>query len=159
MAAWILVDSSALPHLLFSGICMVMGPLDSVNAYWAELQGIHALLVALEYFCAERQITLGGITIGCDNQGALKQTQQFHKQVMCAHPHTDLIQAITVLHLCSKFLLTFQYVPGHQDALSKFKDLSLLSASMFGLISWPSKNSTGWCPFQLTCPPVTHRQD
>jgi len=96
-AAWILADSSASPSLLFSGVFTVTGPLASINAYRVELQGIHALLVALEYFCEQRHIMSGGILIGCDNQRALKQAQEFHEQVPCAHPHADLICAITVL--------------------------------------------------------------
>jgi len=109
------------------GVCTVTGPSDSINLYRVELQGIHTLLVALEYFCTQRQITSGGITIGCNNQGALKQTQQFNEQVPCAHPCVDLFWAITVLHLQSKFSLTFKYVPGHQDALSQLEDLPPLT--------------------------------
>jgi len=57
------------------GVCMVSGPPSSINAYQAELQGIHALLVALEHVCSHHHITSGGVTIGCDNQGALSQAQ------------------------------------------------------------------------------------
>jgi len=52
-AAWIIADSTASHCSLFSGICTVQGPNDLINAYWAELQGIHTLLVALEYFCSQ----------------------------------------------------------------------------------------------------------
>jgi len=109
----------ALVHLLFWGVCTITSPPDSINVYWAELQGIHALLVTLEYLCTHRQMTSGGIAIGCDNQGTLKQAQQFQEQVSCADPHADLIQAITALCLWTKISLTFQYVPGHQDDLTE----------------------------------------
>jgi len=76
---------------------------DLINAYWAELQGIHPLLVALEYFCTQWHITSEGITIRCDNQkGALEQAQWFHEQVLCAQPHVDLIWAIMALCIRSK---------------------------------------------------------
>jgi len=102
---------------------MVPGPPTSVNAYRAELYGIYALLVALEYFCNERQILSGGITIGCDNQGALSQAQHFQEHVPCAAAHADIIRAITSLCMRSHIHLSFVYVPGHQDALSHLEDL------------------------------------
>jgi len=122
-AAWILADSGASHPSLFSGVCMVPGPPTSVNAYRAELYGIYALLVALEYFCNERQIFAGGITIGCDNQGALSQAQHFQEHVPCATAHADIIRAITSLRMRSRIHLSFVYVPGHQDALSRLEDL------------------------------------
>jgi len=119
------------------------GPPSSINVYWVELQGIHALLVALEFFCKQHQIFSGGITIGCDNQGALHQAQQFHKHVPCSNPHVDIIRAITALHLCSQINLTFIYVPGHQDTLTWFKDLSALVRLNVWADALAKKNSTG----------------
>jgi len=126
-AAWILTDASATTPSNFSGICTVSGPSSVVNAYRAELQGIYALLVALETFCIQYQITSGGITIGCDNKGALSQAQWFHKHVPCAVAHADIIRTITAIRLRIHISLTFVYIPGHQDALSRIEDLSPLA--------------------------------
>jgi len=113
--------------LSFLGVCTVSGPPPSINAYCTELYGIYSLLVALDHFCLEHSITLGGVLIGCDYQGTLKLAQQFNEHVPCAHPHTDVIWAITTLHLKSPLQLQFIYIPGHQDALTHFEDLSLLA--------------------------------
>jgi len=126
-AAWILTDAAAATPSNFSGVCMVSGPPAVVNAYRAELQGIYALLVALETFCTHYRIESGGITIGCDNQGALSQAQRFQEHVPCAVAHADLIRAITAIRLRMHISLTFVYVPGHQDALSRVEDLSPLA--------------------------------
>jgi len=125
-AVWIMADSKASPDSLFSGVCTILCHPVSINAYWAELQGIHALLVALAQFCVQHHITSGGMTIGCNNQGALKQAQCFHEQVPCAQPHVDLIHTILALHTRSMISLTFLYIPGHQDSLSCLEDLSPL---------------------------------
>jgi len=90
-AAWLITDGSTSMPSNFSGVCTVSGPPSSINAYRAELQGLHAVLVALEHFCNHRHITSGGVTIGCDNQGALSQAQHFHEHVPCATAHADLI--------------------------------------------------------------------
>jgi len=126
-AAWFLADASALVPSLFLGVCLVSGPPSSVKAYHAELYGIYTLLVTLDHFCSEHSINLGGVLIGCDNQGALKQAQQFNEHVPCTHPHADVIRAITALRLKSPLRLQFIYVPGHQDTLTCFEDLSPLA--------------------------------
>ncbi len=126
-SAWIIADSEASHPSLFSGVCMVPGPSSSINAYRAELYGIYAILVALNHFCSQRQIFSGGLTIGCDNQGALSQAQHFHEHVPCASAHADIIRAITNLHQQSRIHLSFVYVPGHQDALAQLEDLPPLA--------------------------------
>jgi len=97
-AAWILANLGASHPSLFSGGFTVPGPLTLINTYRAELYSIYAILVTLEYFCNECQILSGGITIGCDNQGALSQAQHFHEHISCATAHADIIRAITSLH-------------------------------------------------------------
>ncbi len=83
--------------------------------------------MALKTFCTHYRIKSGGITIGCDNKGALSQVQQFHEHVPCAVAHADLIHAIMAIRLRMHILLTFIYVPGHQDALSRVEDLTPLA--------------------------------
>jgi len=56
-AAWVLEDSH-LPHLhLCRGIAHVSGPPSEVNAYCAELQCLHALLMAIKGLCSFHRIT------------------------------------------------------------------------------------------------------
>jgi len=126
-AAWIVTDGSTSMPSNFSGVCTISGPPSLINAYRAELQGLHAVLVALEQFYNHHHITSSGVTIGCDNQGALSQAQHFHEHVPCAAAHADLIRAITALRLRSPITLTFVYVPGHQDALTHLEELSSLA--------------------------------
>jgi len=44
--AWLIADSRNLSFQCH-GVCKVAGPLDSINSYWAELQGMHSLLLYL----------------------------------------------------------------------------------------------------------------
>jgi len=97
LTAWFLADSQADPDTLFFGALLVGGLLADINAYQAELQGIHDLLVAIEFFCNQYGIAKGGIMVGCDNQGALTQSQWFTNHVPCANVHADLICTITTL--------------------------------------------------------------
>jgi len=96
-AAWFLVDSMAAMESLFFGAAPVCGPPPAINAYRAELQGIHDLLVAIEFICNQYDISEGGLTVGCNNQGALAQSQWYTEHVPCANAHADLIRAITTL--------------------------------------------------------------
>ncbi len=88
--AWLLEDS-CLPHFhLCQGIVHVSGPSSVANAYRAELQGLHSLLMAIKGLCSFHRITMGFITVGCDNQGALyQQTQEL---TPCSSVHTDPLQ-------------------------------------------------------------------
>ncbi len=55
--AWLLEDI-CLPHLhLCQGIVHVSGPPSAANAYHAELQGLHALLMAITGLCSFHRIT------------------------------------------------------------------------------------------------------
>ncbi len=92
-AAWLLEDSH-LPHLhQCQGIVHVSGPPSAANAYCAELQGLHALLMAIKGLCSFHRITMGSVIVGCDNQGALYQSQQIQELTTCSSAHADLICA------------------------------------------------------------------
>jgi len=126
-AAWFLAGPMAAMDSLFYKASPVCSPPLVINAYRAELQQIHNSLVAIEFICNQFSITDGGVTVGCDNQGALAQSQWYTEHVPRATAHADLIQAITALRLRSKVQLTFVYVPSHQDALECFEQLSPLA--------------------------------
>jgi len=66
---------------------------------------------------------LGGITIGCDNKGALQQVQRFNEYIPCSTLHADLVHAINNLQIRSLIDIKFVYVPGHQDVFLQFEDL------------------------------------
>ncbi len=89
--AWLLADPLAQKSLLFYGITPVSGSASQVNAYQAELYGLHSLLLALEQFCSHHHITDGGVSIGCDNKDAIHQVQAFHEYVPCNTWHADLL--------------------------------------------------------------------
>jgi len=115
-AAWLLEDSS-FPHLqLCRGIVHVSGPPSAANAYRAELQGLHTLLMAIKGLCSFHRITTGSVIVGCDNQGALHQSQQTQELMPCSSDHADLICAIRQIR-CSipGITIHFQHVKGHQD--------------------------------------------
>jgi len=97
LTAWFLADSQADLDSLFFGASPVGGLPADINAYQVELQGIHNLLVAIEFFCNQYGIVKGGITVGCDNQGALTQSQWFTEHVPCVNAHADLMHVITTL--------------------------------------------------------------
>jgi len=101
-AAWFLADSMANMESLFFGAAPVCGPPSTINAYWAELQGIHDLLVAIKFICNQYEISEGGLMVGCDNQGTLAQSQRYTEHIPCANAHADLIRTITNLRLWSK---------------------------------------------------------
>jgi len=64
----------------------ISGPPDAINAYCTELQGLHALLLAIKGLCSFYTITLGSVTVGCDNLGALHQAQQIQELTHVARP-------------------------------------------------------------------------
>jgi len=75
----VLLSGSASQYQAFYDVSSVGGPASNTNAYHAEL----SLLVALDFFCQQKQINEGGITIGCDNQGAIWQDKLFLNRFLC----------------------------------------------------------------------------
>jgi len=126
-AAWIIhpgPNNSALPCY---GVTQVHGAPPSVNSYRAELQGLHALLLAIQHICRTHHLTSGSLVIGCDNQGVLHHVQHLRPYIPSLFKHADLLRAITTLCRQCPLVLSFQYVAGHQDELSRFDDLPLLA--------------------------------
>ena len=50
-----------------NGACPTSGYLKAVNAYRAELQGIHTILLVVKAICSGYNIKARAVTIGCDN--------------------------------------------------------------------------------------------
>jgi len=130
--AWLLEDSLLPQHNLCQGITHVSGPPSKANAYHAELQGLHSLLMVIKGLCSFHQITTGSIIVGCNNQGALHQAQQTQELTPCSTAHANLICAICRIH-CSLPGITihFQHVKGHQDDHTSISSLPHLAQLNF----------------------------
>jgi len=115
-AAWLLEDSRFPHQNLCHGIVHVSGITTDVNAYQAELQGLHALLLAIKAICSYYSVTSGLVLVGCDNLGALHQAQQLQEVSPSNSAHADLIQAICqVCQSLTEVTVCFEHVKGHQD--------------------------------------------
>jgi len=127
-AAWLLEDS-CLPHLnLCQGITHISGPPSEANAYCAELQGLHALLLAIKQLCSFHSITTGSIIVGCNNLGTLHQAQQTQELTPCSSVHADLICAIhRICHSLPSITIHFKHVKGHQDDQASASSLPCLA--------------------------------
>jgi len=109
------------------GVTQVHGHSTSINSYRAELQGMHALLLALVSLCIQHDISTGHITIGCDNKGVISLLHRPRSYISGSSKHQDLLWAIIHTRCLCPISLSFQYVAGHQDELSRFEDLPLLA--------------------------------
>jgi len=71
--------------------------------------------MAIKGLCSFHKITMGSVIVGCDNQGALYQSQQIQELTPCSSAHADLIRAIRRIR-CSipGITIHFQHVKGHQ---------------------------------------------
>ncbi len=125
-AAWILHSGSA-PAASCHGVTQVHGHSSSINSYRAELQGLHALLLALVSLCTQHDLVSGHVTIGCDNKGVLSLMHRPRTYISGSSKHQDLLWAIIHTRRLCPLSLSFQYVAGHQDELSRFEDLPLLA--------------------------------
>jgi len=76
-AAWLLEDSRFPHQNLCHGIVHVSGITIDINAYQAELQGLHALLLASKASCSYYSVTSGLVLVGCDNLGALNRCNNY----------------------------------------------------------------------------------
>jgi len=65
-SAWLMADSRNLSSQCRS-VCEVVGPLDSINSYRAELQGMHSLLLYLNTACKYFGSQSGHVLVACDN--------------------------------------------------------------------------------------------
>jgi len=126
-AGWILSDKQCLSSSICCGVTQVPGQASSINAYRAELYGIHTLLLAINSICTKFNISQGHVTIGCDNKGVISQmTKQYH-YVPCSVKHTDIIRAILSIRQQCPISLSFHYVAGHQDEFSRPEELPPLA--------------------------------
>jgi len=126
-AGWILSDNICSDTSICCGVSQVPGHETSINAYRAELHGLHTLLSAIEFICTKFNITQGHVTIGCDNKGAIYQVANNYSYIPCSTKHADLICAIHNLKRRCPISLSFKYVAGHQDELARLDELPPLA--------------------------------
>ena len=91
------------------------GPPDEVTAYRSELQGIHAILLALSALCEFHTIPSGKVHISCDNLTSVKEAGYEFLKVALAKSNADLIRAIRRLRHELPITISFSHVKGHQD--------------------------------------------
>jgi hypothetical protein len=120
-AAWKLEDPMS--RQAVEGTVQTSGHQADVNAYRSELQGIHTLLLALSAVCSFYQITHGAVTLGCDNKGAVHQSNGDWLKVSQTTRHADLIRAIRRLKDRLPIPVTIIHIYGHQDQTAAYQTL------------------------------------
>ena len=110
-----------------TGRCQTSGNRKEVNAYRSELQGLHAIMLALTAVCTFHKITAGSIIIGCDNLGGINLSKQEEVLVPTSRKHADLVRAIRRLNAELPIKVHFRHVYGHQDRVLQFDRLDRLS--------------------------------
>jgi len=126
-AAWFLEDSlSPGLHTCYGSLHSTGGPGIS-NAYRAELQGMHAMLLATQSICTAFSLTSGKVTLGCDNLGVISQLRYPKETISCSCKHADLIRACQgILHLLP-IQVSLVHVRGHQNSQLPFEALDRLA--------------------------------
>jgi hypothetical protein len=94
-------------------LATVVGPVDGhpalVTSYRAELSGIIATLYIIDCICSYYYIVEGGMTLYCDNRGALKNA---FKQI-------DLIEVAQALITLIPIVISTSWVKGHYKGKDK----------------------------------------
>jgi len=144
-----------MPDLMFYGMVLVGGPPEQVNAYRAELQGLHSLLAVIEIFCLHHQIQSGGITIGCDNKGAISQAQCFNKYVPCSNPIWTFLEPSISSTFVHQSIWSFNTSQATRIFSYDRRTLPHLPASTFRPTAWQNKNSIEWQAYLSQPLPLT----
>jgi len=121
--AWVLQTSPS-EQCFLSGSCSTSGIPREVNAYRSELQGIHAVLLALTVICKVYNILEGKIQLACDNEQGVRYTNDKRLDVPSSVHHADLIRAIRRLRKELPIQVEMLDVDGHKDKLVPFHALS-----------------------------------
>jgi hypothetical protein len=108
------------------GECLTSGTIDEVNAYRAELHGVHSLLLALTVLCRVYELKTGSITVACDNNNTVYHTNNGHLDISSSVKHVDLVRAIRRLRNELPITVIMVEVNGHQDKIMAFDNLSPL---------------------------------
>ena len=107
------------------GQTLVSGTEKEVNAYRAELQGIHADLLLILAVCSFFEIRQGSAQVYCDNEKGIMLSSKNWLQLALKTKHVDLIRAIHKLVKEIPIDIGFTHVYGHQDDASSTLHLDL----------------------------------
>lgn len=122
-AGWIIFDPNTRSHC--GGVVQTTGQRSEVNAYRSELQGLHAMLLAIKVLCIFHEITHGAVCLGLDNEGAVHKASEANLDPPINMRHADLIRAIRRLIAGLPIKVHLEHVRGHQDEVQGHK-LSLM---------------------------------
>jgi ribonuclease HI len=111
--------------LLQSQLATVVGPVDGhpalVTSYRAELSGIIATLYNIYRICSYYHIVEGGMTLYCDNKGALRNAFKQIKPGATPYFNTDhdLIEVAQALITLIPIVISTSWVKGHYEGKDK----------------------------------------
>lgn len=115
-AAWTLEDSLNPLISVCHGVTLLSSLDESqINAYRAELQGIHAMLLALTAVAKLHDIRSGSIRLYCDNERAIQLLSSSRQYVSASLQHHDLLRALHSTLSSLPITVSFEHIRGHQD--------------------------------------------
>jgi hypothetical protein len=124
-AAWI-VQECADSALYCQGQVDTSGNTNEVSSYRSELQGVHALLMAIMIICQVYNIKSGSITLACDNEVAVRMSNDGHLSAPPSVANADLVRAIRYIRSQLPIQVHMLDVDGHKDKHTPFVCLTPL---------------------------------
>lgn len=97
----------------FKGMVWTSGTEKEVNAYWSELQGLHAAILAISTICLHHQVTSGKVMVCCNNKSALWLSSLQMTQIPLRTKNVDLLHAICKIVANLPIKVIFQDITGH----------------------------------------------
>ena len=156
-AGWIVQDLHTKKHI--GGVLRVSGNPKETNAYRAELQGLHAMLMAITILCEFHWITQGSLVLGLDNEKGVSTSLNTYLDPQANIKHVDLIRAIRRLISEIPICIHLEHVRGHQDTkttrtLNPLENLNVIAdhmakAHLDELIQKDQEGTLGPCPDQI----------
>ena len=125
-AAWIITTEDRKEYI--RGVSISPGKKELQSAYRSEILGQLAIHDKLQEMVEEFNITKGGGIIACDGLGALRKSNNKHKDgVNPKHLHCDLLTPTQALLDKSPLCMTPTNVKGHQDDQQMYEELNILA--------------------------------
>ncbi len=157
-AAWIVEHSDT--QICCNGVVQTSGEEDEVNPYRSELQGLHALLMALLAICKLFNITQGYVKVGCDNETAVWLAGNPILQLAMHTKHVDLVRAIRKIVAELPIEIEFVHVDGHQDKHTPYHRLDRMGQLNVQMDS-EAKRYLRWLlssPYPTPCPSTIFKE-
>ena len=114
-AAWILQDLHT--GQVTYGVVRTSGTTTENNAYRAELQGFHTMLMGVTTICTLYHITTGSIVLGMDNEAGVLQCMETMEEPPANTKHVDLIRACRRIINSLPIQVHLEHIDGHADAI------------------------------------------